>query len=82
MGPRTKALEKVNEIKNLCKSRTWPKHALGTLKLGFQDLNTSIVHILSFSDMGSILTMIDGKKMENFIHSIKPHYSKPLFSKK
>ena len=58
MGPRTKALEKVNEIKNLHKSRTWPKHAFGTSELGFQGLNTSIVHILSFSDMGSILTVI------------------------
>ena len=45
MDPRTKALEEVNEIKNLRKSRTWPKCALGTSELGFQDLNTSIVHI-------------------------------------
>ena len=45
MDPRTKALEEVNEIKILRKSRTWPKRALGTLELGFQGLKTSMVQI-------------------------------------
>ena len=58
MDPRTTALEEVNEIKNLLKLRTWPKHALGTLELGFQGLITSMVHILSISHIGFILTVI------------------------
>ena len=89
MDPRTKALKEVNEIKNLRKLRTWPKHTLGTLELGFHGLNTSMVHILSFSHIGFILTVIIDnkkhirwKKIENFIHLIKPYYSKPLCSKK
>ena len=47
MDPLTKALEEVNEIKNLRKLRTWPKRALDTSELGFQGLSTSMVHILS-----------------------------------
>ena len=62
MDPQTKALEEVNEIKNLHKLRTWPKHALGTSELGFQGLNTSMVYILSFSHMGFILTVITNNK--------------------
>ena len=58
MDLRTKALEEVNKIKNLRKLRTWPKRALGTSELGFQGLNTSMVHILSFSYMRFILTVI------------------------
>ena len=62
MDPRTKALEEVNKIKNLRRLRTWPKNALGTLELGFQGLNTSMVHILSVSHMGFILTVITNNK--------------------
>ena len=62
MDPQTKALVEVNEIENLHKLRTWPKRALGTSKLGFQGLNTSVVHILSVSHMGFILTVITNNK--------------------
>ena len=62
MDPRTTALEEVNEIKNLLKLRTWPKHALGTSELGFQGLITSMVHILSVSHIGFILTVITNNK--------------------
>ena len=62
MDPRTKALEEVNEIKNSRELRTWPKCMLDTSELGFQGLNTSMVHILSFSHMGFILTMITNNK--------------------
>ena len=90
MDPRTKALEEVNEIKNLRKLRTWPKHTLGTLELGFHGLNTSMVHILSVSHMGFIPTVITNnkkrvrRKEKRKFHSfsIKPHYSKTLCSKR
>ena len=50
MDPRTTALEEVNEIKNLCKLRTWPKHALGTLELGVLGLNYKHgTYIISFT---------------------------------
>ena len=62
MDPWTKALEEVNKIKILCKLRTWPKHALGTSELGFQGSNTSMVHVLSVSHMGFILTAITNNK--------------------
>ena len=62
MDPRTKALEEVNEIKNLRKLRTWPKRALDTSELGFQGLSTSMVHILSVSHMEFILTVITNNK--------------------
>ena len=62
MDPWTRALEEVNEIKNLCKLRTWPKRALGTSELGFQGLNTSMVHILLVSHIGLILTVITNNK--------------------
>ena len=58
MDPRTKALEEVNEIKNLRKLRTWPKRALDTSELGFQGLITSMAHIVSLSHMGFILIVI------------------------
>ena len=45
MDPWTTALEEVNKIKNLRRLRTWPKNALGTLELGFQGLNVSMVYI-------------------------------------
>ena len=62
MDPPTKALKEVNKIKNLRKLRTWPKHAFGTLKLGFQGLNTSTVHVLSVSHIRFILTVIKNNK--------------------
>ena len=62
MDPRTTALEEVNEIKNLRKLRTWPKHALGTSELGFWGLITSMVYILSVSHMGFIVTVITNNK--------------------
>ena len=50
MDPWTKALEENDEIKNLRKLQTWPKHVLGTSELGLQGLSTSNgTYIISFT---------------------------------